>query len=235
MAAWPPRQMVSVAMAVIVKPRSFRRTLRASFRSGSQRSMPSDMRSREGRGSLRGGAPVAAARSCANDGQDGIWARAAVHASASFAPRSTSVVYLDSSSAASSSTISSKRSSGTSRRERCWRTCATKSRILESRSALDGGHEHAPRLALLRQLLAPGRGELVEAAAALSGALDPPAGNAALRFEAIEDRIQGGDVEHDRAVRALLDASGDVVAMPRLILQLREDQQLRSTFLERVF
>src|SRR5688572_25391360 len=227
--------MVSVAIAVNANPRSLRRTLIAILMSCRQRSRPSEPRSRGRRGSRGGGAPVATANSCANDGQDGIWASAVLHASSSGAPRSTRVVYRDSSSAASSSTISSKRSSGTSRRDRCWRTCVTKSRILEPRRALDSGHEHAPRLALLRQLLAPGRRELVETPSPLAGTLDPPAGNAALRFEAIEDRIQRRDIEHDRAVRALLDARGDVVAMPRLILELGEDEQFRSALLEGVF
>src|SRR4029079_16904255 len=211
---------------VTVKPRSLRSVRIASFRSPNQRSTPSETDSPDGRCSFGGGAPVATARSWANDGQDGIWPRAVVHASSSLTPRSMSAVYRDSSSAASSSTTSSKRSSGTSRRERCRRTCATKSRsgIFKSCGALDGGHEHAPRLALLRQLLAPGRGELVEAPSPLSRAFDPPAGDAALRVEAIEDRIQRRDVEYNSAVGALLDARGDVVAVPRLILELGEDE-----------
>jgi hypothetical protein len=56
-----------------------------------------------------------------------------------------------------------------------------------------------------------------------------------LRLQPIEDRIQGGDVEHDRAVRSLLDADGDVIPMARLVLELREHEQLRRAFLERVF
>src|SRR5262245_26833565 len=235
MAAWPPRQIVSVASAVRVKPRSFCRTRIASFRSCSQRSMPSERRHRDDRCSFGGGAPVATASSCANDGQDGIWLRAVFQASSSLEPRSIRVVYRDSSSVASSSTISSKRSSGTSRRDRCWRTYPTKSRILESRRTLNSGHEHTPRFALLRQLLTAGCGELVEAASPLSGSFDPPARDAALRFEAIEDRIQRCDIEDDGTVGALLDARGDVVAVPRLILELREHQQFSRAFLEGVF
>ena len=94
---------------------------------------------------------------------------------------------------------------------------------------------HGDALVALRQLLAPGRRELVETPSPLAGTLDPPAGNAALRFEAIEDRIQRRDIEHDRAVGSLLDARGDVIAMPRLLLELREDEEFRGTFLEGVF
>src|SRR4029079_11510076 len=125
--------------------------------------------------------------------------------------------------------------SGTSRRERCRRMYATKSRILEPCGALDGDHEDAPRFALLCQLLAPGGGELVEASSPLSSTFDPPARDAALRFKAIEDRIQRGDVEHHRAVRTLLDACGNVVAMPRLLLELGEDEQFRCALFQGVF
>ena len=84
------------------------------------------------------------------------------------------------------------------------------------------------------QLLAACRRQFVEPAPALAGAFDPPAGNDPLRLQAIEDRIQGRDVEHDRAVRSLLDADGDVVAMARLVFELREHEQLRGALLERV-
>jgi hypothetical protein len=106
--------------------------------------------------------------------------------------------------------------------------------MFEPGRPLNSEHEDTPGLALLNQLLAPGRRELIEASPALAGALDPPPTDGALRFESIQDWIQGRHVERDGPVRSLRDARRDVVAMPRLVFELGEHQQFGRALLERV-
>jgi hypothetical protein len=67
---------------------------------------------------------------------------------------------------------------------------------------LDEGH---PSLALRRDDLAPLRGDAVIAPAA-SAVLDPSAFDPAAPLEAIEQRVERGSLEAQRAIRSTLDS-----------------------------
>jgi hypothetical protein len=76
--------------------------------------------------------------------------------------------------------------------------------MVESRDAVDGFGELAPRFALRCQDAGAGRREAVVAAAALAGFLDPAAEDPAALLEAVEQRIEGGDAEVEGAAGPLL-------------------------------
>src|SRR5687768_3497868 len=115
----------------------------------------------------------------------------------------------------------------------CSRTNVLTSRIRHASRALDGFHEVAPVLALLGEHLAPGRRELVVAAAPLAGFLDPRAGDQPAPLEPIQNRIERRDVERHRACRALADANRDLVTVTPRVLELGEHEQLGRALLER--
>ena len=54
----------------------------------------------------------------------------------------------------------------------------------------------------------------------------------AFAFEAIEGGVERGHVEGQASAGALLDAFGEVVAVPRALLEEGEDQGFRAAFLE---
>src|SRR5688500_12625584 len=97
---------------------------------------------------------------------------------------------------------------------------------------VDGGDELAPSVALRGEDFAARGRQAVVAPAAPSGLLDPAAQNPAAAFEAVEQRVERGDVEAEHAARALLDEAADVVAVPRLVFDQREDEQLGAPLLQ---
>src|SRR5262245_50797547 len=98
--------------------------------------------------------------------------------------------------------------------------------------AVDGGNEVAPAAALGGEHFAALGGEAIEAAPALAGLLDPGAANPAALVEAVEERIERGDVEAERALGAGLDEAGDLVAVAGAGVDEREDEQLGAALLE---
>ena len=86
--------------------------------------------------------------------------------------------------------------------------------------------------ALARQHSSTLRGELVEAATALSRLLDPAPFEQALALEPVKHGIERRDVEHQRATGSLFDEFADLIAMARPILDERHDQQLGAAFLD---
>src|SRR5262249_958249 len=148
------------------------------------------------------------------------------------APRATSSSSRSSRCCESSSTISSSRAGSRRAFESAARTARFQSDTLGSGHAVDGGDEVVPdALPLLEDGTALGR-EAVVAAAALARLLDPAALDEAALLEAIEERVEGGDVEAEDAVGALLDLLVDLVAVAGAAGEEREDQQLRAAFLE---
>src|SRR5262245_59924277 len=103
---------------------------------------------------------------------------------------------------------------------------------LHPRYPVDGLDERPPRVALRCQDVRTGGREAVVAPAALPGLLDPAALDPAAFFEAIQQRIKGCDTERDGTARLRLDQLAQLVAVPRLRLQQREDQQLGASLLE---
>src|SRR4051812_27695803 len=101
-----------------------------------------------------------------------------------------------------------------------------------SRNLFDRVDELAPIVPLCRQDVAPLRGQAVETAAPFARLLDPLAGDPAALLEAVEQRIERGDLELQPPAGSLFDQLADLVAMPRPRLDQRQDQQLGAALLE---
>ncbi len=63
-------------------------------------------------------------------------------------------------------------------------------------------------------------------------AFDPAPLDQPLILEAVECRIQRRDVKADRALRSLVDQASDFIAVPRLLLEQREDQHFGASPLQ---
>src|SRR5215207_4121511 len=100
------------------------------------------------------------------------------------------------------------------------------------RDAADGLDELAPGVALRGEYFLPFGRQLVVAAAALPGLLHPAPLNPAPALQTVEQRVERRDVEAQHAARALLDEVADVVAVARLVLDEREDEQLSAPLLQ---
>ena len=96
------------------------------------------------------------------------------------------------------------------------------------------GDESPPLLALRLEDALPRVGDAVVAASALPGPLHPAPANQPALFEAIERGVERSEREAERAVRPLFDLAGDVVAVQRLFVDEREDQQIGAAFLCRI-
>src|SRR6185295_10378371 len=74
--------------------------------------------------------------------------------------------------------------------------------------------------------------QTVVATPPLAGLLDPAAMDPAPLLEPVEQRIERRDAKLQDAVRARLDELAQVVPVPGLILDERENQQLRAPFFQ---
>src|SRR5262245_59662208 len=106
------------------------------------------------------------------------------------------------------------------------------SSTFNSRDPADRVGELAPGVALRLQHLLSGRRQPVVAAAALTRPLDPAALDPAALLEAIQQRIQRRDAELQHTARARFDQLAEVVAVARLILDERQDEQLGASLLQ---
>src|SRR5262245_29001714 len=104
--------------------------------------------------------------------------------------------------------------------------------MFDSGDPSHGLHEPAPDAALPGEDLAALRRQPIKTTAPLAGALDPPSADPAPLLEAIEQRIERRDLEPNQAAGLLFDQLADFVAMPRPVLEKREDQQLRAALLQ---
>src|SRR5687768_12529525 len=104
--------------------------------------------------------------------------------------------------------------------------------MFASRDAADGLDECLPRLQLLGEHAATLGGDLVEASAPFVGLFDPGAPDPATLLQAIEQWIQGIDVERQLSVGSRVDQLAELVAVPGARLEQREDQQLRGSSLQ---
>src|SRR6186997_1046145 len=103
---------------------------------------------------------------------------------------------------------------------------------LDARDQVDRAHERRPTAALDGKHFAALRGQAVEPAAALAGTFGPASFNPAALLETVEEGIERRHGELERATGALLDQLADVVAVPRAVLDQRQNQQLGAAFLE---
>src|SRR5262245_51030039 len=88
-------------------------------------------------------------------------------------------------------------------RSRALKRSPEPSGMLDSCNAIDRLREVLPDRSLAHERAAPARREAVVAAPALPRLLDPAAFDHALALEAIQCRVERGDVERDGAVRSL--------------------------------
>src|SRR2546427_6338531 len=106
------------------------------------------------------------------------------------------------------------------------------SRRFDPCGSVDGFRKLAPGVALRLQHLLARRRQPVVAAAALSRFFYPAALNPPALLEAIQQRVERGDAKLEDSLRARLNELAEVVAMPRLILDEREDQQLGAALFQ---
>ncbi len=120
------------------------------------------------------------------------------------------------------------RSAGASRS----RIVSVQSGTIRFRDAPHGFDELSPALALGREHLPTVGGQTVVPSPALTRFLDPSSENPPAGLEPVEQRVQGGDLKAQRAVRSRLDQFPDFVAMTLAALDERENQQLAGALLE---
>src|SRR5687767_13701394 len=96
-------------------------------------------------------------------------------------------------------------------------------RMLDPRHAIDRLREVLPDRSLPLEHAAAAWRQAVIAPPPLTGLLHPAAFDHALRFEAIQRRIERGDVKGDRAVGAPVDQHADFLAVALALLEQRED------------
>ena len=136
---------------------------------------------------------------------------------------------------ASSSTISGSRAMVSGGRcSRTWRLKSMPCHPIGSmpRDALQRRQQLVPAGALLGEHLPAGRRQLVVAAAALPGLLEPPAIDPAAALHAIEHRIERSDVKPQHAAGPVVDQLGDFVAVPLPFLEDRQDHQVGAAALQ---
>src|SRR4029453_18998278 len=102
----------------------------------------------------------------------------------------------------------------------------------DSRDAIESQKERLPDVTLALQDLAAASSQPVVAAATLPRLLDPASFNQSPVLESIQRWIQRGDVEADRAARAIGDELSDLVAVALPLLQERENQHFGAAALQ---
>src|SRR5688500_19907079 len=98
--------------------------------------------------------------------------------------------------------------------------------MVRSGDQIHGGDERLPRVALLREHAPAFNGQGIEATSPLAWLFHPPAVQPAAFFEAIEQRIERGDIELHPAFGPALDQLADLVTVARPRLDDRQDDQL---------
>src|SRR5215469_7500339 len=102
--------------------------------------------------------------------------------------------------------------------------------MFQPSGALERFDESVPAATLFRQDFAAGARQLIVAAPALSRSFDPMPGNQAFPFEAVEHRVQRGDLKRDCAFGPTLDLDTDFVAVAGAAFELGQDEQLGGSF-----
>jgi hypothetical protein len=102
--------------------------------------------------------------------------------------------------------------------------------MLDSCYTGNKGHEILPTFLFGAKGFAALGCEAVIAAAALLGFFDPASGDPTFLFEAVEERVEGSDVEFESAAGAELDELGDIVAVAGLVFEEGEHEELGAAF-----
>src|SRR5262245_62814930 len=104
--------------------------------------------------------------------------------------------------------------------------------MLCSGASIDRGHERLPGAALRRQYFPAFGRQFVITPPPLPGLLHPLALDPAALFQPVEQWIERGDVEAQRAARTGFDQFGNLVSVPGPNLNQRENQQLGAALLQ---
>src|SRR5690242_677873 len=132
----------------------------------------------------------------------------------------------------SSSMISASRVGERETEERRARISGVQSGMLPSRDEAHGLDEAVPGLLLLREHTSAGGGQPVEPSPALPRLLHPGPLDPAALFEAVEQGIEGVDVEDEPPVRARFDQLAQLIPMARPVVEQREQQQFCRSLLQ---
>src|SRR5690348_331189 len=103
------------------------------------------------------------------------------------------------------------------------RTSARQSYISHPRDSIDCRDERLPALALRLERRSAGRREAIESPPPLARFLDPSSDDPPALLHAIQQRIERGDVEGEHALRSRFNELLELVAMPRLGVQQRQE------------
>src|SRR4029077_4505465 len=125
----------------------------------------------------------------------------------------------------SSSEISASRSGRSRIPTRRFLTSSFQSRIFHSCHPVHCSYKFLPFLALLGECELPGGREPIVAAASLIRPLHPASLDPATSVEAGQKGIKRGDMEVQGSARAGVDELADVVSVPRLGFQQRQNQE----------
>ena len=104
--------------------------------------------------------------------------------------------------------------------------------MFDSRDFVDRLCERLPDESLPDERAAPAGCEAIVSPPALGNFLDPSPFDQSLGLQAMQCRIERGDVKRDRSVGALLNLFPDLIAMPLPIFEECKYEQFRTAALE---
>src|SRR5262245_46804257 len=109
--------------------------------------------------------------------------------------------------------------------------CGAPSGLPESGDAIEREEELLPDRAFAGEALVAGGRQAVVAAAPLAGLLDPSPLQESVVLEAVEGRVERGDVVAERPLRSLDDQASDLVAVAGPLFDERQDQEVGGALL----
>src|SRR5690606_14199490 len=134
-----------------------------------------------------------------------------------------------------SSTISASCAGSRARPASRARNVSRQSAMLDPGDQRHRVHEALPGLALALEHAAAVRGQRVVAPPALARPLDPATLQPAALLEPVQQRVRRGDVEHELATGPRLDELADLVAVPWLGLDDRQDDEFGRALFQLAF
>src|SRR5215831_14880205 len=231
MAAFDPMPRASVRAAAIANAGRFR-NVRAAYRRSCQRSLSTWPAGAPGAMDGDGWACRSGARRRARRSTSLKPASASRVASSGVAPPAINSRQRSSRCCESSSTISASRAGERRSVDSRGRTCWVQSGMFVSRDALHSFHECRPRLALLGKHAPSFSRDPIEPPPPLLRFLDPRALDPSALLQAIEQRVEGINVECQMAAGARVDQFAQLVAVARPGVKQGEDEQLGGSPLQ---
>src|SRR5262245_35039173 len=128
--------------------------------------------------------------------------------------------------------ISSSRAGANRTEDSRARISGFQSGMFLSSDAADGFDKRRPRLPLPGQYLAAFRGEAIDTPAPLACFFHPYALDPGSLLQAVEQGIERVDMKGQLSVGSRPDQLAEVISVPRLRFEQRQDEQLRGTLLQ---